>query len=182
MNSNVEIPSAIVREVQVALSYYPQLVSVPIAFKFRKNIRKSTMLAQPRWKSFFRRRAYRSYVIWISEKSKISHKEFLTRNLPSEVLIGWFGHELGHIMDYESLNKWRLILFGLKYLLSEGYVKAAEQRADYYAVKQGMIEYILKTKNFILNHADISDRYKNHIRKYYLSPNEIEQLVLAEET
>ncbi|MCB0666775.1 MAG: hypothetical protein KDC80_13165 [Saprospiraceae bacterium] len=178
---DIQIPKSVAREVRTALAFYPELENVPIEFKFRKNIRKSTMLAQPGWSSFFKRKSQRKYIIWISEKSKISKEAFSTKDLPPDVLIGWFGHELGHIMDYETLSNWKLILFGIKYLLSEGYVKAAEQRADHFAIKHGMVEYILTTKNFILNHADISERYKNHIQRFYLSPNEIEQLVMEDQ-
>jgi hypothetical protein len=35
----------------------------------------------------------------------------------------------------------------------------------------------LKTKNFILNHADIDPDYKKRIKQYYLSPEEIMQIV-----
>ena len=41
--------------------------------------------------------------------------------------------------------------------------------------------YILKTKNFILNHADITPIYKARIKKYYLSPEEIMELVNNQE-
>jgi hypothetical protein len=35
----------------------------------------------------------------------------------------------------------------------------------------------LKTKNFILKKADIPQSYKNRIKKYYLSPEEIMILI-----
>lgn len=44
-----------------------------------------------------------------------------------------------------------------------------------------MGDYILKTKGFILNNADIDPRYKERIRKYYLSPDEIMILVKERE-
>jgi len=40
-----------------------------------------------------------------------------------------------------------------------------------------MEDYILKTKDFILNNADITKSYKDRIKKYYLSPEEIMHLV-----
>lgn len=42
-----------------------------------------------------------------------------------------------------------------------------------------MESYILKTKDFILNNADVSEVYKKRIKRYYLSPEEI--MVLVEE-
>lgn len=171
-----EIPQSIESEIRLALSFFPDLEGVSIDFRFKENIRRSTMLAQPKWSSFFNMNN-RSYIILISRKFKISSEEFYTKDIPSKVLVGWIGHELGHIKDYETLSRWQLIKFGFNYLFSAAYIRQAECRADHYAIRQGMLEYILATKNFILNHADISERYKNHIKKYYLSPEQIMEMV-----
>ncbi|MBV7270583.1 hypothetical protein [Winogradskyella luteola] len=180
-NAQHIIPESIKKEVDTSLSYYPLLDSTTIIFRFKKNIKKSTMQARPTFGSFFRSRKNRSYVILISEKFKISDKEFLTRHIPSDILIGWIGHELGHIMDYQDRSKTNLIWFGIKYLFSENHIVKAERAADSFAVAQGMEDYILKTKDFILNHADITSSYKDRIKKYYLSPEEIMELVKKRE-
>ena len=135
------------------------------------------MQARPTVGSFFKSRKNRTYVILISEKFKIADKEFLTRHIPSDILVGWIGHELGHIMDYQDREKFNLIWFGLRYLFSDNHIVEAERAADSFAVAQGMEDYILKTKDFILNHANITPSYKNRIEKYYLSPEEIMHLV-----
>jgi len=177
-------PTELAKEIDTALSYFPQLKDVPIDFKFKKDIKHSTMQAQPKFGSFLKHRSKRGYNIFISEKFKIAGKEFLTKHIPSEILVGWFGHELGHIIDYQERSKMNLIRFGLKYIFSDKHIVEAERAADTYAVRQGMSAYILKTKNFILNHADITEEYKNRIQKYYLSPEEIMHIVneLEEET
>lgn len=135
------------------------------------------MQAQPSFKSLFRSRSKREYFIFISERFKISGKEFKTIDVPSDVITGWIGHELGHVMDYEDRGTFNLIWFGLRYLYMEKHIVVAERTADTIAVNQGMGEYILKTKNFILNHADIDKNYKNRIKRYYLSPEEIMEIV-----
>lgn len=135
------------------------------------------MQARPSFGSFFKNRRNRSYVILISESFKISDKEFTTKDIPSNILIGWIGHELGHVMDYQNRSKTNLIWFGLKYLVSERFIVEAERAADTYAVAHGMEKYILATKEFILNHADIAVSYKDRIKKYYLSPEEIMLMV-----
>ena len=177
MSAQHIIPEEIKTEVEAAMAYYPQLKDVEIEFKFKKEIKHSTMQAQPSMGSFFKHSTKRSYKIFISEKFKITTKEFLTKHLPPDVLIGWIGHELGHVLDYQNRSKINLIGFGLNYLFSEKHIINAERAADTYAVKQGMSEYILITKNFILNHADISAEYKNRMKKYYLSPEEIMHLI-----
>lgn len=176
-NPKHTIPNSIKDNVETALSYYPQLASTSIEFKFKKNIKKSTMQAQPKFISFFRSRKYRSYVILISETFKIADKKFSTKDIPDEIFIGWIGHELGHITDYQTRSNLNLITFGLNYLFSESSIVEAERSADSFAVAHGMESYILKTKNFILNHADITQSYKDRIKKYYLSPEEIMELV-----
>lgn len=92
-------------------------------------------------------------------------------------MIGWLGHELGHIMDYQNRSWFNLILFGIKYLFVEKHIVEAERAADTFAVKNGMYTYILKTKNFILNHSELDETYKLRIKKYYLSPEEIMEIV-----
>lgn len=174
---NKIIPNTIKDKVQKALLFYPELDDVFIEFKVKKNIKKSTMQAQPKWNFLWKSRKNRSYIILISNKFKIENQEFNTLDIPSEVFIGWIGHELGHILDYEKRSKLNLIFFGIKYLFSKKSIKEAERTADTYAIAHGMVNYILATKDFILNNASITQQYKNRIIKYYLSPEEIMELV-----
>jgi hypothetical protein len=176
-HAQIIIPQSILGEVETALSFYPELKDVNIEIKFKKNIKKSTMQARPEFGSFFKRRKKREYIILISEKFKITDKEFSTRDVPTDVLIGWIGHELGHIMDYQDRSKLNLVWFGLKYIFSAKSIIEAERSADTFAVRSGMEDYILKTKDFILNNAGITASYKLRIQKYYLSPEEIMEIV-----
>ncbi|MGJ8550323.1 hypothetical protein [Winogradskyella wichelsiae] len=177
MSAQHIIPEDIKDNVETALQYYPQLEHTKIEFRFKKNIKKSTMQARPMFSSFFKSRKNRNYVILISEKFQIADKKFSTRHIPDAIFIGWIGHELGHVMDYQNRSKLNLVWFGLKYLLSQNHIIEAERAADSFAVAHGMEDYILKTKDFILNNADITQSYKNRIIKYYLSPEEIMHLV-----
>ena len=177
MSAQHIIPEDIKENVETALHYYPQLELTNIEFRFKKNIKKSTMQARPTFGSFFKSGKNRSYVILISEKFQIADKEFSTRHIPDDIFIGWIGHELGHVMDYQNRSKLNLVWFGLKYLLSQKHIVEAERAADSFAVAHGMEAYILKTKDFILNNADITQSYKDRIIKYYLSPEEIMELV-----
>lgn len=176
------IPSSIKKEALAALSYYPELATTPIHFKFKKDINKSIMQAQPTFWSLFKSKKNRRYKIFISKSFQIEGSEFSTEEIPKDVLIGWFGHELGHIMDYRNRSKLNLIWFGIKYSLSDTYIKEAERAADTYAVDKNMDDYIVATKNFILNHSDLSKSYKERIKKYYLSPDEILDMVSERET
>jgi len=171
------IPETIINEVETALSYYPELKNTAINFEFKKNIKKSTMQAQPTASSFLKRKGQRSYNIFISETVKISGEVIYTIDMPQEVLIGWIGHELGHVMDYKNRSNLNLMWFGVKYLLSDNHIATAERAADTYAVQSGMEQYILKTKDFILKQANLEQSYIARIKKYYLSPEEIMDII-----
>jgi hypothetical protein len=177
--TNKIIPKEILKETQIALSHYPELKDTPIEFKFKKKIKKSFMQAQPKFSGIFKNKKNRSYFIMISESFHIEDEEFSISEVPSDVLIGWIGHELGHVMDYQERSGLNLLQFGINYLTSNTFIKEAERAADTFAVKHGMGQYILATKDFILNHAHLSAVYKERIRRLYLSPEEI--LLLIEE-
>ena len=176
---NKTIPAAILKEAKIALSHYPELKDTPIEFKFKKKIRKSFMQAQPKVMGIFKKRKNRAYKILISRNFHIDNEEFDISEIPSDVLVGWLGHELGHIMDYRERSGSNMLMFGIQYLTSKKFLQEAERVADIYAVNHGLSEYILATKDFILNHAHLSDGYKEKIRRHYLSPEAI--LLLVEE-
>lgn len=172
-----EVPDIIWREVYVALSHYPELKNTPIEFRFKKNIQKSFMQAQPKISGLLKRKKKREYFVFISEKLKIEDEVFDVTTVPSDVLIGWIGHELGHIMDYRERSGMNMLWFGIKYLSSKTYIQEAERVADTYAVNHGMGKYIIATKDFILNHSRLSQTYKARIKNLYLSQEEIMMLI-----
>lgn len=174
---NKIIPESIKKEVIEAISFYPELYDTAIEFKFKDNIKKSTMQAQPRFASFFRAKENREYVILISRKIQIEGEEFTMLDIPSDVKVGWIGHELGHVMDYRERTNVGMILFGMKYLFSPLHIKEVERAADTFAIAHGMGDYILKTKNFILENAHLSEKYKERIRNLYISPEEVMELI-----
>ena len=177
LNAQHIIPESIKEEALIALSHYPELKDTPIEFKFKKSIKKSTMQAQPEFASIFKGKKKRKYKILIAEQITISDTLCYTRDMPSEIVIGWLGHELGHIMDFKHRSGTGLIGFGIGYISSKKYIRKAERRADSFAVTHGMEKYILATKEFILERAGLSKKYVDRIKRLYLSPEEIMQLV-----
>jgi hypothetical protein len=172
-----EIPQAIEPAVLKALSYYPELKNTVISFIFKKNIRSSVMQAQPVFSTLLLSRKNRRYRINISEHLKFIACDMPITDIPQEVVTGWIAHELGHILDYEHRTNSEIVMFGLGYLFSSDYVKEAERAADTYAVERGLGKYIIATKHFILDHAEIPQAYKNKISRLYLSPDVIADLV-----
>ncbi len=160
-----------------ALSFYPALQNIEIDFIFNEHIRKSVMQAQPRFTSMYGSRRQRTYLIKISRNFELLGKKIPIQELPETVLIGWIGHELGHIMDYLKRSNWSMILFGIGYYTSNSFIISAERVADTYAIDHGLGDYILATKDFILHQAGLPEKYISRIKRLYLSPEEVMALV-----
>jgi hypothetical protein len=171
------IPVIVEQEIKAALSYYPELEQTPIDFVLDPHTSKSIMLSQPVIASFFKGRRHRAYVVKINPQFATTHNSIPIQKVPKDILIGWFGHELGHIKDYTTRSNAGMALFGLKYVCSDKFLMQAEQNADNYAVDHGLADYIIKTKNFILNNSDIPQEYKARIRRLYPSPQQILDMV-----
>lgn len=174
---NKIIPENILEEAKIALSFYPQLKDIKIEFKFKNGIKKSFMQAQPKFADLFKGKKNRSYYVLMSSKFLIQEEEFSINEVPSEVLIGWLGHELGHITDYLDKSTLELVKFGTRYITSDDFIRKAERTADTNAINHGMGNFIFATKDFILNHSSLPDSYKRRKARLYLSPAEILALV-----
>lgn len=174
---NKSIPPEIRKVTEKALSFYPQLDDIVIDFVFSDHIQKSVMQAQPRFTTMLGRRKYRTYIVKIRRHFTLQGEKMDIHDLPDDVLVGWIGHELGHIMDYLGKNLWSMILFGIGYVTSKSFIISAERAADMFAVNNGMGEYILATKDFILHQAGMPEKYIQKINKLYLPPEEIIDLM-----
>lgn len=176
--TNKQIPERIEVQVLTALSHYPQLKNTDIRFVFNENLDGPIMAARPVVGSLLGGRSKRAYNILINPTFKLKHLEEPIDDIPDSVLIGWLGHELGHIMDYENRSTLGVMRFGVGYWLSSKYIRKAERVADTYAIQHGMGDYILVNKEFILGHADLPQHYKDRIARLYLSPDDIMDLIL----
>jgi len=172
-----QIPAELRDVILKSLSFYPDLKNEKIDFVFNDNIRKSVMQAQPIYTSMYGGRKWRTYVVKISRFFKLKGQKTPIQELPEDVLVGWIGHELGHIMDYLKRNNWSMILFGIGYYTSKSFIISAERAADTYAINHDLGDYILATKDFILHKADMPEKYINRIKRLYLSPEEVMDLV-----
>ena len=60
------------------------------------------MQAQPVFSTLLESKKNRRYRINISAHFKLIHSQMPILEIPDDVMIGWIGHELGHILDYEG--------------------------------------------------------------------------------
>lgn len=159
------------------LSVYPELEDRKIYLR-KTSMKRSTMRAQPiiNW-AFFSRKT-RQYRVDFSDHLEVT-RHVLVQELPKKVVVGWFAHELGHIVDYLNRPLLGMISFGLGYALWSKYMRKAERVADTIAVNHGFGAEIWATKQYLLKHATLPPHYKQRLQKYYLSADELEGLIVA---
>jgi hypothetical protein len=175
---NKIIPLKIYGPVKKALDFFPELQDIHISFELKDKITGSVMQAQPKVFSLFvDAREKRKYRIKITRELDFGNKIVPIEDIPHDALVGWIGHELGHIMDYLNRSSVNMMHFGAKYLLSKQKVVDAELTADGYAISCGMGYQILANKNYILNNEGFEEEYKNKIRNLYMSPEQILSLM-----
>lgn len=138
----------------------------------QQKLKSSTMQAQPviSLKSIFT--GVKRYRIKLNDHIR-DHEELKITDVPEKVLKGWFAHELGHIVDYKQHSNFRMIFFGIKYMLFKKFKKKVEHDADYIAITYGYHDEILATKRYIIEHDLIGHKYKNKILKYYLAEEDV---------
>ena len=179
---NKVFPLVIEKNIRQALAHYPELDETSIRFKFTEKLNKSIMAARPTIGSLFKHRKNRTYNVLINPTFKLDYGAASIHHIPDSVMVGWIGHELGHIMDYEQKSMWKVMGMGISYVLSDNYIRQAERVADQHAVDRGMGSYLIRKKSFILNHDELPRAYREKIENYYLSPRDISELVAELET
>ncbi|QSE98305.1 hypothetical protein [Fulvivirga lutea] len=177
--SNKTIPLEVKDAVTEALSFFPELDEYAIEFKYRNKLKNRVMQAQPKIKTFFKGREKRHYKISMSKNLVMNDTTMTIDQLPHSILVGWFAHELGHVMDYKDRSAGNLIKFAFKYLTSKPFLKRSELRADALATDKGCGNHLIKTKKFILFRSKFPKEYKAKIKELYPSPEDI--TAMAEE-
>ena len=153
----------------VALRHYPELRKTNIRVKFKKI--NSTMAAQPEADFIVKSRNDRRYKIIIN-----SSKETIGMNyedLTFNALVGWIGHELAHITDYNKKSNSQLVQFISNYLFSRKHMKHTENCADKEAVKRGLGYALYEGVHELFKNPKIFKHYKDRNKEYYLTPDEI---------
>lgn len=175
--TNKVIPPVLRAAASEALTYYPELSSTPIKFVLEENIVNSFMQAQPKFSTLFKSGKKRSYLIKITREMEVDSVSIPIEKIPHDVLLGWLGHELGHIADYTKKNGLGMTWFGFTYLCFDKSKVKAERRADVEALNHGLANEIIATKNFILHNSSLSVAYRQRIKTYYMSPEQVLDLV-----
>lgn len=150
---------------------YTSLHPYQITLKQRR-VKASTMQAQPVITLQSLLSGVKKYKIILGVYVRDS-ENIKVADLPEDVLIGWFAHELGHLVDYEIRSNHSMVVYGLKYIFSRRFKRKVEHEADYIAIKNGFHEEIIATKKYIFEHKQIDNGYKNKLKNYYLSIQDV---------
>ncbi|MGY5353097.1 hypothetical protein ACXGQW_11180 [Wenyingzhuangia sp. IMCC45533] len=140
----------------------------------QKNMGSTTMQAQPKisFSSLFN--GVKSYKIEMGIYLKDT--DIKLSEVPSEVLQGWFAHELGHVEDYEQHSNSGMLWYGIRYFSSKKFKKKVEHNADYIAFKRGFRKELIATKKYILYSELFTEKYLKNINTYYLPLETLEKM------
>lgn len=141
-----------------------------------KDLKGVTMRAQPIIDTNFFFPSKRAYKIEF-QPGFILDNSLKLNQLPYEVLVGWMAHEFGHLMDYVYRSWYDLAKIGFGYATFPIYRSGMERRADLLAIDCGYGDYIIKTKNYLLESSNIPMTYKVRLDKYYMTLEEVQAII-----
>ncbi len=153
---------------RIARSHYPELKTTIIDLKLKKT--DYIMKTLPEALFILKNKKKRKYVIYIS---KNKNKNAIAQ-MSSKELIGIFGHELGHIVDYKQKNNLKIIILGCRYLFSKKYLIKKEKDTDIIAIKHGLHRELKQSMVFLLKNQSLSKHTRNRQKNNYLQPKEID--------
>src|SRR5690349_7242280 len=150
------IPPEIELECLAALSFYPELKNTDIEFRFG-NLN-FTMLSQPKFKSILHDRARRQYLITI-QKQGLTKNSIDWRQLSFNAMVGWIGHELGHVLHYSHKSSGGILFVGMKYGVP-GYRRKIERFTDQLAIQHHLGYALYDGVTYTLDSSHASEHYK----------------------
>ena len=163
------IPPELELECLTALSFYPELRNVSIEFRFGKL--NFTMISKPKFRSILHRGEEREYVI-VVQRPGLSKNNLEWTELSFNALVGWIGHELGHIMHYSHKSNGGVLFTGIKYAFP-GYRRKMERFTDQIAIQHDLGYALYEGVDYTLNYSCASAHYRKSQNKFYLGLDEI---------
>lgn len=150
-----------------ALSHYPELQDIVIIFKETnmESTGKTTIL----FPTIFCK-SKRKYIIYINKNS--ARTGFILKDLNSSEQEAVFGHELAHVVNFNTRSFMGMLFWGITYLNKNKRVNI-ERSTDISTIDHGLRKELLEWSNFVLNSPLTTNAYKKMRRRYYLVPEEI---------
>lgn len=178
---NKRIPKELAAVVLKTLEHYPELDTVVIDFVIDDGIHNSFMQAKPNPLSLIKKRENRTYKVQLMSSLMIGDSVIPTHLLPEDALMGWFGHEIGHIVDYENMDNIEIMILGVRYIFSEKYVIRTEKRVDLIAIGHGLGKENIAWKEYVLGQPLLPKAYLDKIKQIYMPPSKVQEILQGEE-
>lgn len=179
-----EIPQQYEKPILTALSYFPELKKVHIVFKIKKAY--SGLTTKPNFAGVFKRKDHRTYIITISNETIDTLKPLLLQNLTFEQQVGVIGHELSHVVDFNSKNFPQTIGVGIGHI-SKRYLDKMEFNTDRICIQHGLGKYLLAYSTHVRETMHVHNwRGSDYVNKgngngkyeRYMNPATIEKTML----
>jgi len=183
-----EIPPQFEKPILTALSYFPELKNVHIVFRIKKAY--SSLTTKPNFAGVFKRKNRRTYIITISNETIDTLKPLLLQNLTFEQQVGVIGHELSHVVDFNSNNFPQTIGVGIGHI-SKKYLDKMEFNTDRICIQHGLGKYLLAYSKHVRETMHVHNwRGVDYVNKgngngkyeRYMNPETIEKTMKEMET
>ncbi|HMK19610.1 MAG TPA: hypothetical protein VK492_15515 [Chitinophagaceae bacterium] len=183
-----EIPQQFEKPILTALSHFPELKNVHIVFRIKKAY--SGLTTKPNFIGVFKRKDHRTYIITISNETIDTLKPLLLHNLTFEQQVGVIGHELSHVVDFNSKNFPQTIGVGIGHI-SKKYLDKMEFNTDRICIQHGLGKYLLAYSKHVRETMHVHNwRGGDYVNKgngngkyeRYMNPETIEKTMREMET
>ncbi|CAG5076878.1 peptide chain release factor-like protein [Parvicella tangerina] len=153
----------------VALMHYPELKDTKIEFKTKSL--SSTMAARPKGLNVFRRKGKRLYVVIINNTEDV---KVPVDSVSFNAKVGVIGHELAHILDYESKCSLRVMGNGIGYS-SKKFRARFERATDQRTIDHGLGWQCYDWSHYVYHYKHTPKEYLEYKKKTYMSYEEIQE-------
>lgn len=155
----------------IALSYYPELKTTRITFRYSKE--KTTMAARPVPLSLL---AKARYLVLVNNVENF--KGIHLSDVPFNAQIGVIGHELAHIVDYQNKNLGGVLSILFRYA-DKARKPLFEKEIDRATVERGLGWQLYDWAVYAMyTNPYATPEYKEFKKKHYMQPEEIEALIM----
>ncbi len=128
----------------------------------------ATMNCRPAVTSFLFPFKKHNYIISVNSKKNFSRYSIPIDSLNETMVTGWFAHELGHIVQYQKMNRGEFIIFPFKYFFNLNFRKKFEIEATDIARKIGFGNEFSEVEKFLRDDERVNKKYQERFKKFYM--------------